>query len=469
MQRLREQLGKRDDINSQLSQQATSNFAQKNEEISKLKNIIIERDGLRSKLVADFEQELMQKEIELKQLRAEARKSEKEIDSEKVKLRVELKEIANKQLLQELSKLKDEELLAKKRLRDQEKALTAQLREKDELLAEQEQRYRELLDVSRKRNEERSKQLVRESAERELATRAEAEKLGVIVAEQKALLSEKEQQVEDAIKEFSIKSNALLSLKAGKEIEEIPPIANLRRREREMADKEKDLLELVRQTEDRVADVTRREKEMSLKEELLLREQESLKKELEILEQAGIEIGNAREDLARGQIELAKRPATQPIAPVEAAVAQQQPITKLINARKLTKKEKAALAREKARAITDAKLAKKQAQLKQLRAPKLIAAEKPATLPAKIALIKQKIETTPRTPFDEEKERHRKEAEAMFSGERDGFSEMEEIMSLVDIAIQHGDTLEKIKNSLASSGYAKDNIEKALSMIKKAE
>ncbi|MEK6853859.1 MAG: hypothetical protein AABX60_00870 [Nanoarchaeota archaeon] len=48
-----------------------------------------------------------------------------------------------------------------------------------------------------------------------------------------------------------------------------------------------------------------------------------------------------------------------------------------------------------------------------------------------------------------------------------GYSEVEEIRSIVDVGLQHGDSIEQIRQSLTVSGYSKKNIEKALSSVKK--
>ena len=47
-----------------------------------------------------------------------------------------------------------------------------------------------------------------------------------------------------------------------------------------------------------------------------------------------------------------------------------------------------------------------------------------------------------------------------------GYSEVEEILSLIDVALQHNDSIEQIKNSLLTSGYSKESIERAISQLK---
>ena len=50
--------------------------------------------------------------------------------------------------------------------------------------------------------------------------------------------------------------------------------------------------------------------------------------------------------------------------------------------------------------------------------------------------------------------------------EESGYGEVEEIKSIIGIGLQHGDSLERIEESLISSGYSKKNIEKAVQEAK---
>ncbi len=50
--------------------------------------------------------------------------------------------------------------------------------------------------------------------------------------------------------------------------------------------------------------------------------------------------------------------------------------------------------------------------------------------------------------------------------EMGGYSEIDEIKSIVEVGLQHGDSREQIRESLLTSGYSKQNIEKVLSQVK---
>ena len=50
----------------------------------------------------------------------------------------------------------------------------------------------------------------------------------------------------------------------------------------------------------------------------------------------------------------------------------------------------------------------------------------------------------------------------VFSNQEIGFSEVEEIMSVIEVAISHKDSVAQIRSSLAGSGYSKENIDLAL-------
>ena len=47
-----------------------------------------------------------------------------------------------------------------------------------------------------------------------------------------------------------------------------------------------------------------------------------------------------------------------------------------------------------------------------------------------------------------------------------GYSELEEIKSIIEVGLQHGGSLGQIKESLIATGYSKNNVEKVLSSIK---
>ncbi len=55
--------------------------------------------------------------------------------------------------------------------------------------------------------------------------------------------------------------------------------------------------------------------------------------------------------------------------------------------------------------------------------------------------------------------------EALFGKEREGFSEIDEITSMIEIAKMHGDADDTIKKSLVSSGYNKEKVELAFKKI----
>lgn len=59
-----------------------------------------------------------------------------------------------------------------------------------------------------------------------------------------------------------------------------------------------------------------------------------------------------------------------------------------------------------------------------------------------------------------------KEGQELFT-ELGGYSEIDEIKSVVEVGLQHGDSIEQIRQSLITSGYSKQNIEKVLSSVKK--
>lgn len=85
----------------------------------------------------------------------------------------------------------------------------------------------------------------------------------------------------------------------------------------------------------------------------------------------------------------------------------------------------------------------------------------------KIRVFEKKKEESFRKGIEEEIEKRMSNSVVPVAGKVSGFSvndlETNEIKAMIKTAAAHGDSLEKIKNSLLSSGYKEEKIEKALS------
>ncbi|MBI3036318.1 hypothetical protein HYY73_00975 [Candidatus Woesearchaeota archaeon] len=113
-----------------------------------------------------------------------------------------------------------------------------------------------------------------------------------------------------------------------------------------------------------------------------------------------------------------------------------------------------------------AKLAAKQQKL-PIKQPEYVTAFKTATVKPITKQPPKKTEqsTVKEMPIGAREAAGRAEQE-LFT-EIGGYSELDEIKSIVDVGLQHGDSINQIRESLLTSGYSKQNIEKALGSVKK--
>ena len=107
------------------------------------------------------------------------------------------------------------------------------------------------------------------------------------------------------------------------------------------------------------------------------------------------------------------------------------------------------------------------AAMKAKREPAQVQAAKPAVQPRELG--KQQART-----LDESMQMQQKQLSKQLAGAEQelfsaigGYSELEEIKSIAEVGLQHGDTLEQIKESLIATGYSKNNVEKVLSSVRK--
>jgi biotin operon repressor len=166
------------------------------------------------------------------------------------------------------------------------------------------------------------------------------------------------------------------------------------------------------------------EKEASIErhEQMLLREQEAINKQLDVLKASGFEISKTKEYLKKK------------LSEVEA----QEPKPKKIE--KPPKIESMASVMEEVP--------------EELTAPEAAKSEETAEAP--VAKVKQALFAPVKKEKDKKEDFFRPES----------YSELNEIKSMIEVALQQGDALPKIKQSLLDSGYSKANVEKALRELK---
>lgn len=537
---------------SRLKEQIASTASQ----LEELKSFLIEKENLVQNLEAAFEKRLAAKDEELRRLKtAIEHKPATGLHREADRLRSELqvKEEASKMMAEEMAKLKEQSALIRRRLEERQR-----------VFFESERAYEELIAKLREQHDMRVRQLVNEASQKEAALASALEEEKSKLKRETALIREKEKQIDETLQAFTTTSERLIKLgSAGQSAEgaigvEVEAMherqKQLEEKSKYLESKESELKIMLSATEARIAELKAKEAETERKEQLLLQEQQAINRELDVLSNAGIEIGKSRQYLQQKLEQIssiplpvssqslqpqppqtvgylaqqeAQQPKPQPApwpaphkaeqqetelgftqsqgvqeaqeeeqlktprfsgissAPTEvqeavteladeggmaeaaktatttkAAIIQKQEVKSAAASKikpiKLTKTQQRQLAKK-------AKLEAKR-QLRQkltVKPPQLQKQTAPSATPSKPSQI-----AAPKEMAIGAREADGHTGQELFT-ELGGYSEVDEIKSIVEVGLQHGDSLEQIRESLLVSGYSKQNIEKALSGIKK--
>ncbi len=517
---------------SRLKEQIASTTGQ----LEELKSFLIEKEKLVQNLEAAFEKRIAAKEEEIRHLKEAvehkpATGMHREVD--RLRSELQIKEEASKLMAEEMAKLKEQSALVRRRLEERQK-----------IFFESERAYEELISKLREQHDARAKALIKEASQKETALSATLEEERAKMRKETALMKEKEKQIAETLQAFTTTSERLIKLGSagplGEASIEVEVEAmhgrqkQLEERAKYLEDKEMELKTLISSTESRIAELKSKEAEVERKEQLLLQEQEGLNRELDVLANAGIEIGKSRQYLQQKMEQI--RSAPQPISPPPpqpqpirqqpqpqtrsqfkpqqqstqefsfnsqqgvqeaqeegqfeapsfagispASTQVQEAVTELSDEEGMTEGPQTATTTKQA---TKIQMQAQPTQAAAAKAPKLTRAQQKklaqklkAEAKAKLRLIKkakpsQQKPQLPQTPVQKEataigaREAEGRMDQELFT-EMGGYSEVDEIKSIVDVGLQHGDTVEQIRESLLVSGYSKQNIEKALSGIKK--
>ncbi len=523
-------------VQSRLKEQIASTTSQ----LEELKSFLIEKEKFVQNLEAAFEKRIAAKEEEMRHLQAAIEhKPKTNLHHEVDRLRSELqiKEEASAMMAEEMAKMKEQSALIRKRLEERQK-----------IFSESERAYEELIGKLREQHDSRAKALIQEAAQKEVALSSTLEEERAKMRKESALMKEKEKQIAETLQAFTRTSEQLIKLGSagqigdasiGIEIEAMPERQKqLEERAKYLEDKENELRSLLSSTEARIAELKSKEAEVERKEQFLLQEHEGFNRELDVLANAGIEIGKSKQylqqkldqigsfsqtarasqSIPQRQPLMPRRPAAQPLKPqpikqqpsvqemgfgapgavqeaqeeeqfetprftgiATAPTQVQEAATELSDEEGMAEAPKAAATAkpaEKTPKISKAqqkKLAKKlelaakaaaKAKLQGIvakKAAKPLHQQKPASL-------RQQTAPTTETPQKEmligARDADSHTGQELFT-EISGYSEVDEIRSIVEVGLQHGDSLEQIQESLLVSGYSKKNIDKVLGSIKK--
>ncbi len=567
-------------LNKSAQSRLKEQIAATTSQLEELKAFLIEKEKLVQNLEAAFEKRIAAKEEEMKHLKAAIEhKPSTGIHREVDRLRSELqiKEEASAMMAEEMAKIKEQSALIRRRLEERQK-----------IFFESERAYEELIGKLREQHDTRFKALVQEASQKEAALSATLEEERAKMRKETALMKEKEKQIAETLQAFTRTSEQLIKLGSpasleGQDASELAVLqANVEESRKQLEEKGKQLADHERQfeerqhyaakkeaelkkllaiTESKITELKAKEAAVERKEQLLLQEQEGLNKELDVLANAGIEIGKSRQYLQQKLDQIGslsqptqtssyatqpqplppQRPTEQPFKPqtnqpqplkqqptaqemgfgasgvIQEAQEEEQfetprfsgisssaatqvqeaptelsdeegmveapktatttraaeipksqpkagatPKIKPVKLSKLQQKKLAKRLKAEAKAVAKAKLkgivAKKAA--KPLLTPQLKPAG-PRKQTAPIAKVPQE-----ETAIGAREADGRADGQELFT-EMGGYSEVDEIKSIAEVGLQHGDSIEQIRESLLVSGYSKQNIEKVLSGIKK--
>ncbi|MBI2549988.1 hypothetical protein HYV83_02300 [Candidatus Woesearchaeota archaeon] len=485
-------------------------LSQKNSQLEELKALLIEKEKTVRNLETAFENNLAAKEEQLRHFRQSAiKKPETHLHRElnELKSEIQVKEESSKFMAEEVTKLKEQAALLRKRLEERQR-----------IYFESEKAYEELIARLREQHDTRIKSLLQESSQKESSLKTALEGERAKLQHETALMKERETRIKETLQTFTVTSQQLLKLQGAGAVSSAGlDIAELLEKEKYLAGKEEELKQLLASAETKIAELKEREAGIGRKEQLLLNGQEALAKELEILGSAGVEIGRSRQYIRQklAQISAFEQPQQgiqQPAEATEATRASedsfftqtprsgaelqstveeaqeedqakpQNPSETMIGGRTVEEELPEEAAEDAGfGSIKPQQKKMKQAKLKPKAAVKLavkmakgkkaviIAAKQQKTATVK-PMVKQLPKKTGQSTVNEMPIGAREAAghsEQELFTELGGYSELEEIKSIVEVGLQHGDSINQIRESLLTSGYSRQNIEKVLSGVKK--
>ncbi len=493
-------------IQSQLSE----HIKEKSREIQRLKSFIAEREELAQKVEEQLQKEMAAKESELRELRHTKSHGKALIlqrQLEHTSQIIKLKDAANRKIMLELASSKETGAILSRKLKDEQthseslkgqyEKIIGTIKEDNERImkgliedynarvatakSESERTKAELaakeseLQVHKQRIDEairefgiRAQQVIsmRESIEpiekaaTQAASQAAQERLASQLAEQQTTTGQpiQPEQPETATKEeldgYAKKAKALREALYKKDIVLAQKEAELNQKGAEIQAKEKEVKAMISTTEQRLKELERREDSSERKEQILLRQQEAFNRELQALEAAGSRLMTVESELESQLAMPVNQPAALPQIPVSSP-APLTPSSTPIPAQTLPLSREApqqpesieALAPSQQKIIMPDEIKPEKAKAKGLTETERAAKPKQHTSGIYPPTAQEKPAGEPTMNL---------EAQTL------GYSEVEEAMSMIDVALQHGESIEQIKNSLLSSGYSKENVEKAL-------
>jgi hypothetical protein len=387
--------------NERVMRQLNAQLKEAYSEIDQLKQFVSSEAVKSSRLEEEFDKQLSDKDTKIAELEQALRAIEKPKTSGK-----ELSELRQFLNVKEQSyALLQADFL---KLKAQNISLSKRLESNRKIMAEGEQNFAKLTDEINAQHQQRLRDLITKQTENEAALRSEIEQLKADIKKKDKLIEAETLKVDDALNQFSSKYQQLLKLR---NLE--GTTSHLEELEKARIEKE-NMAVLLREAETKLQQAIEREAAVNRREQMLLKEQDAINRQLELLKSAGFEIGRTKEFLKKKLSEVDfEVPAPQSMA----AVMEEVPKTQNIRTEKVPQEIRMDIAEPEI--------------LPKMEPPKL----------EKASFFKPK-------------------KEEFYNANT--YSEIDEIKSIMEIALQSGDSTEVVKKSLIDSGYSKDSIEKAL-------
>ncbi len=428
-------------------------------EVSELRKMVSDKENILERLSDEYSSQISAKDEQIANLNKMIKKNVTDLtNAEKYRALLKLAEEESKNLASDYND-------SKKQISD----LKAVIGQKDSILMEEARRFEEFAAELNKRTDERINEVVMEFAGRELKMRVELESARAKLSEQETFLAAKQKEIDSALDNFASATNRILGFKgtetdyllrqkeiadfqkqldlraeqlSTKEVEVKGVLEGIQTREKALSDKEREISNLLNKVEERTSYLAMVEDAIKKKEELLMMQQQAFQKELAVFEQSGFEFKEIRKEE-----ELNAVPTPVPETKSEKApkqIVDKKPQPKIL---RILKPKQVSIKKEEI--ITKAEI---------LPPP-------PAIPPMETSEF---FEPTAETKTIKESEIPSKifreglpSREELFGKDREGFSEIDEISSIIEVARSHGDSDDAIKSSLINSGYSKDRIEEA--------
>ncbi len=494
-------------------------------QLETLKSFLIEKERTAQELEAAFEKRIAAKEEEIRHIKAGlARKPEMRLRStmEKLESELQVKEESSIAMAEEIAALREQAGLLRKRLEERQRLCFESEKSYEELIenlrGQHDARLKSVVQEASKKEaaltlsigEERAKLRLEKTLIREKEKQIEETLLAFNTTSQKLIALGSPSGSSPEITELS----ALKGQLAEKE-------KSVNEREKYLSAKEEELKNMLSSTEEKIAELNSKDATIERKEQLLLKEQEALNKELEVLANAGIEISKSKEYIKQKLDKIGVNEPAETTAQIQAPRRQMaaqelgfEPASEVHEAQEENETglpKFIGITSQTVEAAPAEELSEENAQegLIQIPAPKIAAAKartvvknlarKAPAAPAKKEIGKkgrlqkrQKPKAPAEKPLPKQQAAPAQQAtrqnfpaaaqplREMPIGARDadehsgkelfteigGYSEIDEIKSVIDVGLQHGDSIEQINESLLASGYSKANVEKVLSGIK---